>query len=116
MRKVFVSKKLNLELETGRLACQADGSVWLKQGGTVVLATVVAAPMGEFPGFFPMTIDYREQMSAAGKIPGGYFKREGRPTDKEVLTGRLIDRVIRPLFPANYFNQLQIIVAFNLTL
>ena len=88
---------------------QADGAVWFKQGGTVVLATVVSAPSKEFPGFLPLTVDYREQFSAAGKIPGGYFKREGKSTDKEVLTGRFIDRAIRPLFPVNYFNQVQVI-------
>ena len=77
------------EVEIGKVARQADGAVWFKQGGTVVLATVVSAPSKEFPGFLPLTVDYREQFSAAGKIPGGYFKREGKSTDQEVLTGRL---------------------------
>ncbi len=106
----FNLKDFDYEVEIGKFATQADGAVWFKQGGTVVLATVVSAPSSEFPGFLPLTIEYREQFAAAGKIPGGYFKREGKSTDKEVLTGRLIDRSLRPLFPENYFNQIQIIV------
>lgn len=108
--KTFSLKNFDYEVEIGKFATQADGSVWFKQGGTVVLATVVSAPSSEFPGFLPLTIEYREQFAAAGKIPGGYYKREGKATDKEVLTGRLIDRALRPLFPENYFNQLQIVV------
>lgn len=108
--KSFSLKKFDYEVEIGKFATQADGAVWFKQGGTVVLATVVSAPSSEFPGFLPLTIEYREQFAAAGKIPGGYFKREGKATDKEVLTGRLIDRALRPLFPENYFNQIQIVV------
>lgn len=110
MVKTFVNKDFGYEVEIGKVARQADGAVWFKQGGTVILATVVTAASNEFPGFFPLTIDYREYFSAAGKIPGGYFKREGKPSDREVLTGRLIDRAIRPLFPENYFDQVQIIV------
>ncbi len=98
------------EVTLGKFAQQADGSAWVRHGGTVVLATVVSAPSKEFPGFLPLTVDYRELFSAAGKIPGGYFKREGKFTDKEVLTARLIDRAIRPLFPPNYFNQVQVLV------
>ena len=108
--KSFSLKEFDYEVEIGKFATQADGAVWLKQGGTVVLATVVSAPSSEFPGFLPLTIEYREQFAAAGKIPGGYYKREGKATDKEVLTGRFIDRAIRPLFPENYFNQIQIVV------
>jgi polyribonucleotide nucleotidyltransferase len=110
MVKKFRLDSFGYEVEIGKVALQADGAVWFKQGGTVVLATAVSAPSDEFPGFLPLTIDYREQFAAAGKIPGGYFKREGKSTDKEVLTGRLIDRAIRPLFPANYFDQIQILV------
>jgi polyribonucleotide nucleotidyltransferase len=110
MVKKFYLPEFDYEVEIGKYACQADGAVWLQQGGTVVLATVVSAPSKEFPGFLPLTVEYREQFSAAGKIPGGYYKREGKPTDKEVLTGRLIDRSIRPLFPANYFDQVQVVV------
>ncbi len=89
-----------LVLETGRLARQADGAVLATYGETTVLATVVGAKE-EKPGidFFPLTVNYQEKTFAAGKIPGGYFKREGRPTEKETLTSRLIDRPIRPLSP-----------------
>ncbi len=107
MVKKFRLDEFGYEVVLNKYAQQADGAVWFQQGGTVVLATVVSAPSPEFPGFLPLTIDYREQFAAAGKIPGGYFKREGKFTDKEVLTGRLIDRAIRPLFPENYFHQIQ---------
>lgn len=110
MVKKFNAPHFGYDVEIGAVAQQADGAVWFKHGGTVILATVVSAPSEEFPGFLPLTVEYREQFSAAGKIPGGYYKREGKSTDKEILTGRLIDRAIRPLFPSNYFNQLQLIV------
>lgn len=110
MVKTFKNNDFGYEVEIGKVARQADGAVWFKQGGTVILATAVTSAPNEFPGFFPLTIDYREHFSAAGKIPGGYFKREGKPSDREVLTSRLIDRAIRPLFPENYFHQVQIIV------
>ncbi|MGE0206268.1 MAG: polyribonucleotide nucleotidyltransferase [Candidatus Babeliales bacterium] len=110
MVKKFTLPDFNYEVELGKFAQQADGAAWFKQGGTVVLATVVSQPTKDFPGFLPLSVDYREQFSAAGKIPGGYFKREGKSTDKEVLTSRLIDRAIRPLFPETYFNQVQVLV------
>ena len=99
-----------LVLETGRLARQADGAVLATYGETTVLATVVGA-REEKPGidFFPLTVNYQEKTFAAGKIPGGYFKREGRPTEKETLTSRLIDRPIRPLFAAGYKNETQVV-------
>lgn len=109
MVRTFKNEEFGFEVEIGKVARQADGAVLLKQGGTVILATAVSAPSKEFPGFLPLTIEYREQYSAAGKIPGGYFKREGKLSDREVLTSRLIDRAIRPLFPYNYFNQLQVL-------
>lgn len=109
MEKRFYLPELGYELSIGKFAGQADGAAWLQQGGTIVLATACTAPSAEFPGFLPLTIDYRELFSAAGKIPGGYYKREGKFSDKEVLTSRLIDRSIRPLFPYNFFNQLQIL-------
>ncbi len=109
MVRKFNLPEFGYEVEIGKYARQADGAAWLNQKGTVVLATAVSAPSKEFPGFLPLTVDYREQFSAAGKIPGGYFKREGKSTDREVLTSRFIDRSIRPLFPVEYFNQLQII-------
>ena len=100
-----------LRLETGRIARQADGAVLATYGETSVLATVVVAKE-EKPGvdFFPLTVNYQEKTFAAGKIPGGYFKREGRPTEKETLTSRLIDRPIRPLFAPGFKNETQIIV------
>lgn len=109
MVKKFRIEELNCDVVIGKYAGQADGAVWIQQGGTVVLATAVSAESQEFPGFLPLTVDYREMFAAAGKIPGGYYKREGRSTDKEILTSRLIDRAIRPLFPAGYFNQVQVL-------
>ncbi|HZP21400.1 MAG TPA: polyribonucleotide nucleotidyltransferase [Bauldia sp.] len=99
-----------LVLETGRIARQADGAVLATMGDTTVLATVVAAKT-EKPGvdFFPLTVNYQEKTFAAGKIPGGYFKREGRPTEKETLVSRLIDRPIRPLFPEGFRCETQVI-------
>lgn len=101
-----------LRLETGRVAKQADGAVWASYGDTVVLATAVAAQTAK-PGidFLPLTVDYQEKTYAAGKIPGGYFKREGRPSEKEVLTSRLIDRPLRPLFPDGYYFETQVIAS-----
>ena len=101
-----------LRLETGRVAKQADGSIWASYGDTVVLATAVASQNAK-PGvdFLPLTVDYQEKAYAAGKIPGGYFKREGRPSEKEVLTSRLIDRPLRPLFPEGYYFETQVIAA-----
>lgn len=109
MEKKFRLSEGGYEVTLGKFAGQAVGAAWLQQGGTIVLATVCASPTTEFPGFFPLTIDYREQFAAAGKIPGGYFKREGKFSDHEVLTSRLIDRAVRPLFPENYFDQVQIL-------
>lgn len=101
-----------LRLETGRVAKQADGSIWASYGDTVILATAVAAQTAK-PGidFLPLTVDYQEKTYAAGKIPGGYFKREGRPSEKEVLTSRLIDRPLRPLFPEGYYFETQVIAS-----
>src|SRR5271166_3026810 len=96
-------------IETGKLAKQADGAVTVQLGETIVLVAAVAATKAK-PGqdFFPLTVDYREKAAAAGKFPGGYFKREGRPTEKEILTSRLTDRPIRPLFPKGWFNEVQV--------
>ncbi|GIW39994.1 MAG: polyribonucleotide nucleotidyltransferase [Candidatus Binatia bacterium] len=99
-----------LSIETGRLAKQAHGSALVRYGETVVLATAVSAYQGrEGIDFFPLTVDYLERTFAAGKIPGGFFKREGRPSEKEILTSRLIDRPIRPLFPPGYACETQVI-------
>ncbi len=99
-----------LSLETGKVARQADGAVIARLGDTVVLCTVVGAKSAK-PGqdFFPLTVHYQEKTFAAGKIPGGFFKREGRPTEKETLVSRLIDRPVRPLFPENFRNEVQVI-------
>jgi polyribonucleotide nucleotidyltransferase len=99
-----------LRLETGRIARQADAAVLAQYGGTSVLATATAAKEAK-PGidFFPLTVNYQEKTFAAGKIPGGYFKREGRPTEKETLTSRLIDRPIRPLFASGFRNETQVV-------
>ena len=99
-----------LTLETGRIARQADGAVLATYGETVVLCTVVTSKEPkEGVDFLPLTVNYQEKTFAAGKIPGGFFKREARPSDKETLISRLIDRPIRPLFPENYFNETQVV-------
>jgi polyribonucleotide nucleotidyltransferase len=96
-------------LETGKLAKQADGAVTVQLGETIVIVAAVAATKAkEGQDFFPLTVDYREKAAAAGKFPGGYFKREGRPTEKEILTCRLTDRPIRPLFPKGWYNEVQV--------
>ena len=109
-RKTIEWAGRTLTFETGRIARQADGAVLVTYGETVVLATVVGVKTPK-PGqdFFPLTIHYQEKTFAAGKIPGGFFKREGRPTEKEVLTSRLIDRPLRPLFPHGFRNEVQVI-------
>lgn len=102
----------NYSIETGKVAKQADGSVWIKLGDTIVLATAVGAEeRAENIDFFPLTVDYREKAYAAGKIPGGFFKREGRPSENEILNARLVDRSIRPLFPDGYFNEVQVMIS-----
>lgn len=109
--KTFKYGEHTVTLETGEIARQATGAVICNMDDTVVLATVVAKKETK-PGqdFFPLTVDYIEKTYAAGKIPGGYFKREGRPSEKETLTSRLIDRPLRPLFPEGFFNEVQIII------
>ena len=109
--KTFQYGQHTVTLETGEIARQASGAVLVSVEDTVVLATVVARKDAK-PGqdFFPLTVDYLEKTYAAGKIPGGFFKREGRPSEKETLTSRLIDRPIRPLFPEGYMNEVQVII------
>lgn len=100
-----------LSLETGRVAREAGGAVIVRLGDTMVLATATASELPkESVDFFPLTVDFEEKLYAAGKIPGGFFKREGRPTEKAILTSRLVDRPIRPLFPENFRNEVQIVV------
>src|SRR5437879_9484803 len=98
-----------VHIETGKIAKQADGAVTVQLGETIVLVAAVGAAKAK-PGqdFFPLTVDYREKAAAAGRFPGGYFKREGRPTEKEILTSRLTDRPIRPLFPKGWYNEVQV--------
>jgi len=98
-----------LTIECGKLANQANGSAYVRYGDTVVLAAACATEPREGIDFFPLTVDYREYTYAAGKIPGGFFKREGRPTEKEILTSRLIDRPVRPLFPEGFRDETQVI-------
>ncbi len=111
VKKSFSYGAHTVTLETGEIARQAGGAVLVNMDDTVVLATVVAQPQPK-PGqdFFPLTVDYVEKTYAAGRIPGGFFKREGRPSEKETLTSRLIDRPIRPLFPEGFTNEVQVIV------
>src|SRR5580658_1411550 len=99
-----------ITIETGKMAKQANGSVIVRSGESVVLVTACTAPEPKVgANFFPLTVDYREYTYSAGRFPGGFIKREGRPTEKEVLTCRLIDRPIRPLFPEGYSHETQVI-------
>ncbi len=108
-KEVEIGGKL-FSIETGRYAKQANGAVMVRYGDTMVLVTAVASEeVKEDQDFFPLQVEYREKTSAAGKIPGGYIKREGRPTEKEILSARLCDRPIRPLFPENFMNETQVI-------
>ena len=110
IKKTFTFGSHQVTLETGEIARQAHGAVICTMDDTVVLATVVAAKAPKAgQDWFPLTVDYVEKTYAAGKIPGGFFKREGRPTEKETLTSRLIDRPIRPLFPDGFFNEVQVV-------
>ncbi len=100
----------SLILETGKIAKQAGAAVVVTYGETMVLAAITSAPPREDIDYFPLTVEYREKLSAAGKFPGGFMKREGRPSTKEILTARLVDRPLRPLFPDGYFNEVQIVI------
>jgi len=109
IRKEFQYGDQKVILETGEIARQADGAVMIDVGGTSILVTVVGKKSATGGDFFPLTVNYQEKAYAAGKIPGGFFKREGRPSEQETLISRLIDRPIRPLFPDGYTNEVQII-------
>ncbi|HVI75511.1 MAG TPA: polyribonucleotide nucleotidyltransferase, partial [Anaeromyxobacteraceae bacterium] len=99
-------------LETGKIAKQADGAVWVRMGDSIVLVTVVSAKeKKEGIDFFPLTVDYQEKLFAAGRVPGSFFRREGRPTEKETLVSRIVDRSCRPLFSEGYSNETQIIAS-----
>ena len=112
-RRALVSVQVGnqeITFETGKLAKQADGAVVVRSGETMVLATAQGRPEArEGADFFPLTVDVEERMYAAGKIPGGFFKREGRPTERAILTARMIDRPIRPLWPKGFRNEVQVI-------
>jgi polyribonucleotide nucleotidyltransferase len=109
-KKIFQFGPHSVTIETGRLARQADGAVVVSMGDTVVLVTAVGRKNADpNKDFFPLTVNYVEKTYAAGRIPGGFFKREGRPSEKETLTSRLIDRPIRPLFPEGFFNEVQVV-------
>ncbi|MBC8023496.1 MAG: polyribonucleotide nucleotidyltransferase, partial [Burkholderiales bacterium] len=110
IKKTFSFGRHQVTLETGEIARQADGAVLVTMDDTVVLVTCVGrreVKVGQ--DFFPLTVDYQEKTYAAGRIPGGFFKREGRPSEKEILTCRLIDRPLRPLFPSGFYNEVQVI-------
>ena len=111
LKEIELSGK-KFSIETGRVARQAHGSCWVRLNDTIIMATVVGAKEAkEEADFFPLSVDYREKAYAAGKIPGGYFKREGRPSENEILISRLIDRAIRPLFADEYLNEVQVMVS-----
>src|SRR3954471_11976151 len=113
IRKTFdIGDGRQVSIETGRLARQADGSVPVTMGNCILLATVVASRQPkEGQSFFPLSVDYQEKFASAGRIPGSFFKREGRLSDYEVLISRLIDRALRPLFPDDYLCDVQVIVS-----
>lgn len=109
VQKITLSDGREITIETGKLAKQAHGSVVVRMGGTMLLATVVSAEKAaENPSFFPLSVDYQEKFAAAGRIPGGFTKREGKLSDQEILISRLVDRAMRPLFPDDYYNDTQI--------
>ncbi|MFV2031689.1 MAG: polyribonucleotide nucleotidyltransferase, partial [Gammaproteobacteria bacterium] len=110
IKKTFQYGEHQVTLETGEIARQASGAVIVSMAETMVMVTVVGSRNADpGRGFFPLTVDYIEKTYAAGKIPGGFFKREGRPNEKETLTCRLIDRPIRPLFPKGFMNEIQVV-------
>src|SRR5947208_9383942 len=109
--KFSIGEDREVIIETGKLARQADGSVTVRQGKCIILATVVASKQPkEGQSFFPLTVDYQEKFASAGRIPGSFFKREGRLNDYEVLTSRLVDRALRPLFPEDYLCEVQVLI------
>ncbi len=118
MTKTGIEKSFSLKdgrtisIETGRLAKQADGAVVVRMGNTMILATVVANnEVREGFDFLPLTVEYKEKYAATGKFPGGFFKREARPSEAEILTSRLVDRALRPLFPDNWRFETQVLLS-----
>ena len=111
VEKIDLGDGRSITIETGRLAKQADGSVVVRIGNTVILGTVVSSRKAS-PGidFLPLTVDYREKFAAAGRFPGGFFRREARPSEGEILIMRLVDRALRPLFPDDYHAEVQLMI------
>ncbi|MDR2628432.1 MAG: polyribonucleotide nucleotidyltransferase, partial [Puniceicoccales bacterium] len=108
--------EFSMKFSTGTLAKQANGAVWVTSGETSILVTATAAnTLHPNQNFFPLSVDYREKFSAAGRMPGGYNKREGRPSEKEILTARMCDRPLRPLFPKGFFNEVQVMGTLHST-
>ena len=105
---IEVASERSITIETGKLAGLAGGAVTVQQGETIVLVAACSAKPREGLDFFPLQVDYRERFSAAGRMPGGYFKREGRPSEKEILTARMTDRPLRPLFPKGFRDDTQV--------
>jgi polyribonucleotide nucleotidyltransferase len=111
LKRSIVTGGKEISVETGKLAKQADGSVVVRMGDTMLLATVVAAQEAkDGVDFLPLTVDYREKYSAAGRFPGGFFRREARPSETEILVMRLVDRALRPLFPDDYHAEVQLMI------
>src|SRR5690606_15993817 len=111
IKKSIITGGKEISIETGKLAKQADGSVVLRMGDTMILATVVAAKEAkEGVDFLPLTVDYKEKFAAAGRIPGGFFRREARPSEREILVMRIVDRALRPLFPDDYHAEVQLMM------
>ncbi|MGB1020671.1 MAG: polyribonucleotide nucleotidyltransferase, partial [Flavobacteriaceae bacterium] len=109
-QEIHLGDGRKITIETGKLAKQADGSVVVRMGNCMLLATAVSARQASPVDFLPLTVDYREKFAAAGRFPGGFFKREARPSNEEILTMRLVDRVLRPLFPSDYHAETQIMI------
>ena len=109
-QKIKLTDGREIELETGKLAKLADGSVVVRMGNCMLLATVVSSRKPSPVDFLPLTVDYREKFASAGRFPGGFFKREARPSNEEILTMRLVDRVLRPLFPKDYHYETQVMI------
>jgi len=109
--KISLPNGKEISIETGKLAKQADGSVVVRMGDTMILATAVAnVDVRDGVDFMPLTVDYREKFASTGKFPGGFLKREARPSDEEILTMRLVDRALRPLFPDDYHAETQVMM------
>ena len=107
---IKLSDGREITIETGKLAKQAHGSVVIKMGNCMLLSTVVSNYGESTLDFLPLTVDYREKFASAGRFPGGFFKREARPSNEEILTMRIVDRVLRPLFPKDYYNETQVMI------